>query len=223
MPTARDLCLSCALLLVPVAALAGSGCRSDAYYKTLETFGKHKRELLVDRVQGARDDQQEAKAEFQDALAKFSEITGFRGGDLESFQKKLAGELEDCETHAKNVSDRIESIENVAEDLFEEWEKELAQYTNQDLKRSSEAKLRATKKSYAQLIEAMRRAEKKMQPVLAAFRDQVLFLKHNLNAQAIASLEDDVAKVESDVAKLVAEMNVSIDEANRFIAAMGKS
>jgi hypothetical protein len=32
----------------------------------------------------------------------------------------------------------------------------------------------------------MLKAEQKIQPVLGAFRDQVLFLKHNLNANAIA-------------------------------------
>ena len=34
----------------------------------------------------------------------------------------------------------------------------------------------------------MRLAESRIEPVLKSFRDQVLFLKHNLNAKAIASL-----------------------------------
>jgi hypothetical protein len=69
----------------------------------------------------------------------------------------------------------------------------------------------------------MRRAEDKMQPVLNAFRDQVLFLKHNLNARAIAALEGTVASLEAEVATLILDMEASIEEANRFIDEMGAS
>ena len=58
--------------------------------------------------------------------------------------------------------------------------------------------------------------------VLAAFRDQVLFLKHNLNAQAIASLETELASVRTDVSSLLKAMEVSIAEANAFIKDMSQ-
>ena len=60
-----------------------------------------------------------------------------------------------------------------------------------------------------------------MAPPLAAFRDQVTFLKHNLNAQAIASLETQVVSIETDVKKLVADMEASIAEADSFIKTLG--
>ena len=63
----------------------------------------------------------------------------------------------------------------------------------------------------------MKDAASKMDPVLAAFKDQSLFLKHNLNARAIASLETDLAKVKTEVAELIQEMEASIAEANAFI------
>ncbi|MBT8332743.1 MAG: DUF2959 domain-containing protein, partial [Deltaproteobacteria bacterium] len=80
--------------------------------------------------------------------------------------------------------------------------------------------LAETKRQYAQLIGAMKRAERKIDPVLNAFRDQVLYLKHNLNAQAIASLQSELVSIESDVARLIREMDASIKEANSFIASM---
>jgi len=66
----------------------------------------------------------------------------------------------------------------------------------------------------------MRRAEDKMDPVLVVFLDQVLFLKHNLNAKAIASLQDELVAVEEDVALLVKDMEESIAEAEWFISTM---
>ena len=120
------------------------------------------------------------------------------------------------------MTSRIGSVERVSAALFSEWETELEQYTNAELRAGSEKQLKATRKKYDQMIAAMHRAEEKMQPVLSAFRDQVLFLKHNLNARAIASIEGTAGELETDVAQLIAEMQVSIDEADAFIEQMGE-
>ncbi len=66
----------------------------------------------------------------------------------------------------------------------------------------------------------MKQAEARMAPVLARFNDQVLFLKHNLNAAAIAGLQPQAAAIQTDVAALVREMEASINEANAFISQM---
>jgi ElaB/YqjD/DUF883 family membrane-anchored ribosome-binding protein len=208
-----------AQLVVTVLFLAG--CQR-AYYKTMETFGYHKREILVDRVEDARDAQEDAKEQFQSALEKFTAVVDFSGGELEEKYKELKTELDNSESKAKTVRTRIRKVEDVAEALFDEWESELSQYTNDNLRRSSEQKLDQTRQRYSQLIDAMKRAETKIAPVLSAFRDQVLFLKHNLNAQAIASLHEELVSVEAEIASLIKEMEASIAEADSFIKAMGR-
>jgi len=186
----------------------------------MEKFGYQKREILVDRVQEARDVQEEAKEQFQSALEEFSAVVNFRGGELETKYEKLNAEFKDCKSKADAVSNRISSVQDVAEALFDEWEAELKQYSNHNLRRASQRKLTQTRQHYAQLISAMKRAEAKMDPVLAAFQDQVLYLKHNLNAQAIASLQDELLSVEADIESLIKEMEASIAEANSFIKTM---
>lgn len=205
---------------VLVLSLAAVGC-SSVYYNTMETFGRHKRDILVNRVQNARDGQEEAKEQFGSALEQFSAIVAFDGGDLQSQYNALKAEYDRSESKARDVSKRIASVEDVAGALFAEWEKELDQYNSADLRRRSEQQLADTKVRYFELISVMQRAESKMQPVLDTLHDQVLYLKHNLNARAIASLEGTAAGLKSDVAALVAEMNKAIAEADRFIAAMG--
>ena len=201
--------------------MAITSCQS-IYYKTMEAFGHHKRDLLVSCVQEARDAQEDAKEQFQSALEKFSAVVDFRGGELKEIYEGLKTELDRSESKAKAVSNRISDVDDVASALFKEWESELEQYANQDLRRSSEQKLRQTRQRYSQLIGAMKRAEAKIAPVVTAFRDQVLFLKHNLNAQAIASLQDELVSVETDIASLIKEMEASIAEADAFIRSMGK-
>ena len=168
-------------------------------------------------VEDARDSQDEAKEQFKSALDRFTAVLRFDGGDLEDKYRQLDKEYQRSLEGAEEVRDRIDSVENVAEDLFAEWEKELKQYSRSDLRRSSERKLKATRSHYQRLIRAMRRAEKSMDPPLAAFQDQVLYLKHNLNARAIASLKGELASVKSDIGTLIRDMEKSIAEADSFI------
>jgi hypothetical protein len=204
-------------LLLPL--LLATGCQS-AYYATMEKFGVHKRDLLVDEVEEGRAEQKEAAEQFQSTYEVFRELTGFKGGDLEEVYDKLSGELEDCEEDAGDLRTHIEDIERVATDLFDEWHDELGEMENESLRRQSETMLKDTRARYGDLIKAMERSEDKMEPVLQAFRDHVLFMKHNLNAKAIAALQDVVIDIEDDVASLIAEMQKSIAESDEFLKAM---
>lgn len=217
LPTSPLSRLSVAGLSVAMALLAG--CQT-MYYETMEKFGYEKRDLLVERVDEAREAQQEAKDQFQSALDQFIAVTGFSGGELQQQYEELKREYEASEKKAESVRNRITAVEQVAEDLFEEWEAELDQYTNARLRANSKRQLEDTRARYLQLIGAMKRAENKIEPVLATFLDQVLFLKHNLNARALASLRTDLAAVESDIAELIREMNTSIAEADDFVRSM---
>ena len=196
-----------------------SGCNS-LYYGTMEKFGKYKRDILVDRVKSARDAQQETKEQFTSALDKFKSVVNVPSGKLQEKYDLLKGELDKSEAKAAAVKERIADVEDVSKALFDEWTKELDQYKNADLRAESKKKLDQTRQKYTLLINAMKKADSKIEPVLSAFRDQVLFLKHNLNAQAVASLQSEVTTMEADTGKLIEEMEKSIAEADTFIKTM---
>ena len=201
------------------AGLTLGGCAGTTIAMK-EKLGYAKREQLVDQVQDARDEQEEAREQFATTLEEFKALTGYDGGDLEKTYNRLKRELERSEDAAGDVSGRIRGIERVADALFDEWEDELGQYESASLRRASEDQLEDTRGRYGQLINAMKDAESRMGPVLSAFNDQVLFLKHNLNARAIASLDRTVLELEGEVDRLIEEMNASIAEANAFIESM---
>ena len=202
-----------------VSGLVFFGCKS-AYYATWEKLGWAKRDILVDRVKDARDDQDAAKKQFKTTLERFQEVTNFQGGDLEAKYNKLKSEYDACAGRVNDVKKRIASVESVANDMFAEWKDELKQYQSDELRKSSEQKLNETKDRYNQLITVMKKAEGKMDPVLKRFNDQVLYLKHNLNAQAIASLQTTAAGINTDVTALIKDMEASIAEADDFIKQM---
>lgn len=203
---------------VLVLALLG-GC-SSAYYKTMESFGVEKRDILVDRVEEARDAQDSASEQFASALEQFRATVNFDGGNLEKIYDRLNTEYESSVSEAQDVSDRIDAVEHVATDLFKEWDQELEQYSRKDLRNSSARLLKDTRTRYDKLMTSMRRAETSMQPVLDAFHDQVLYLKHNLNARAIGALRNELDTIERDTARLITQMQKAIADANAFIDSM---
>lgn len=211
-------------LLVPALGVAGTlltaaGC-SSTRIALAEQFGYAKREQLVARVEEARDGQQDAKKQFESALQEFIAVTGATDAELEAKYSKLKKELDRSKSRADAVRDRITSVENVGEALFREWKAELKSYQSESLRAESQRQLNETRDKYDRLVGAMKNAASKMDPVLAAFNDQVLFMKHNLNARAIAALQGNVTQLQGDIATLVAEMEASIAEANAFIEGM---
>lgn len=208
-----------AIAMAALVGVAGLACRST-YYAAWERLGYEKRHLLADRVEEGREAQQEAQEQFVSTLERFKALTGFDGGELEDVYDDLSAEYERSEARATEVRERIDAIEQVAGDLFDEWESEIDEISRADLRARSAEGLRETRDRYGELIRAMHRAEARMDPVLTAFRDQVLFLKHNLNARAVASLEGTVQGIEGDVDALVRDMQEAIEEADRFLATM---
>ena len=62
--------------------LALTGCAS-VQYSALEKVGIHKRDILVDRVEDARDSQTETREELVSAYEELSSLIDYDGGELE--------------------------------------------------------------------------------------------------------------------------------------------
>ena len=204
------------LSIVLLTTVFMSGCET-AYYGINEKFGRLKNDILVDRVEDAMSAQEDAKEEFKDAFEQFEAVVGVPESELKSIYRKLSSAYEDAEEKAAAVTSRIAAVDDVSGDLFEEWADEIEQISSASLRSKSKTQLNTSKRKYAGLIKAMRQAESRMQPVLNSFKDHVLFLKHNLNAQAISSLKGDLGGIESDVSRLIEEMERSIAQAQDFI------
>lgn len=197
------------------------GCES-AYYRGMEKFGVHKRDILVDRVEDVQSAQKDGQEQFRSALEQFRALVNVDAGELGETYQRLDKEYRDSVAAADRIRERINSVESVAEALFDEWQDELDQYQSGALRADSASKLRETREHYKKLMAAMRRAEARLDPVLKPLHDQVLYLKHNLNARAIGALRGELASINSDVDALVKAMEQSIAEADRFIEQMNR-
>lgn len=210
--------VSLGLLLIVGITLA-TGCRS-VMYSTYEKFGVYKRDLLKKRVLAARNEEKEAGEQFKDALTRLRELYGNQNTPLEKTYDRLKSEYDASVSKADAVRKRVRDMETVAADLFSEWEKEIKEISSESMRASSRDQLRQTRGRYEEMHASLKRAEESMAPVLTKFRDHVLFLKHNLNAQAIASLKGEAVSIQNDIARLIEDMNRSIEQADTFIKQM---
>ena len=207
-------------ILFAMPLLGGCAAGREIYYNAWSKLGQERRDIFVSRVKNARVAENDAKEDFRTTLEKFQDITGAKGGDLETKYKKLQSAYDSCKSRADKVSDKIQAVENVANSMWSEWSKENAQFTDAGKKAENEKLLEETKVKYQKLLMAMKSTEAKMKPVLGKFNDVVLDLKHKLNASAIASLQGTAVQIEADVKGLIKDMEASIAEADAFIAGM---
>ena len=207
-------------LLIAMLTLSTLGGCKSAYYNVMGKLGYEKRDLLVDQVQDARKQQAETKETFASALDRFRASFDFDGGDIEQAYDKLSGEYDDMEREAERLRAEIDEVEDIADDLFDEWEDDIDDQTNADYRRLMKDQRSSTMKAYRAMIGKMHEAESKIDPVLNAFQERALLLKSALNAKMIASLETTSQELIGDIETLIREMNESIAEADEFIAAM---
>ena len=178
---------------------------------------KEPRDVLVDRVEDARNAQQDGAEQFRDALTEFKAVVGMPATELERQYNKLNSAFERSKKAAGEINDRVDRVVAASNRLLDEWREELDDYNDPALRRAAEQQFDQTRDQATRLIESMRDIEDRMQPVLASFQDQVLYLKHNLNLSAISALEGEASVIESNVDLLIADMNRSIAEADAFI------
>jgi septal ring factor EnvC (AmiA/AmiB activator) len=207
------------LLIAFAGIFVLAGC-SSLYYGAMEKAGVHKRDIMVDRVKSARDTQNEVKEQFLTAMEQYKSVVNFQGGDLEKEYEKLNATLEKTEAGADEVRKKIRDVEDVSEALFKEWRSEIKQYSSDSLRQASQRQYDLTRKKYTELIDAMKNAESRLEPALVPLRDQVLFMKHNLNARAIAALGGELTGVQTNVDRLVGEIESAVAQADEFIQSL---
>lgn len=209
------------LATTTLASLTGCGVTDKAYYSLWEKFGYEKRDLLVSQVTDAREQQEDTREQFSSALEEFRATFNSEENQLSKAYDALNDNYDDSEAAAEQLREEIAKVKDVAGDLFSEWDAEIEEQTNASFKASMAKQKSATVSSYNSMVAKMDEAAASMDPVLQAFKERVLFLKSSMNAQALASLQENSAELVGDIEGLIGEMNKSIAEADAFIAEMG--
>ncbi|MCH2207858.1 MAG: DUF2959 domain-containing protein [Lentisphaerales bacterium] len=190
---------------------------SQVYYSTWEMLGKEKRHLLIGHVEDFSEEQAETAEVFESVVERIQSEYSLDGGELETTYKKIKADYDECEGRHKDLLARIDKVDSIAEDLFEEWVSEISEISNAKLRQQSQSSQKESHTKFQRLSQAMHKSATKIPPILTKLKDNMLFLKHNLNAKAVGSLGKEMASIQEDIQILIKDMKASISEAEAFI------
>ncbi len=205
-------------LLLVIATML-TGC-TTVYYATWEQLGKEKRDLLKDNVLAARHEQREASQGFRDALTQLRSTYQVPPSRLQAVYEELRGHQKRLTRRYEDLDGRITKLNTIAMDLFSEWREEAESMSNREFHKRSLEQLAEAQDRYRQMQTALTETRNRCRPVLNQFNEYVLFLKHNLNAQALGALHGEAQEIIEGLGHLIEQLNNSISETDAFIATL---
>lgn len=195
------------LLLIPAALL--SGCQ--ALDPARGSFGLHRRDRLVQELDHTNYALLEVQRVFASAKTELEEFETKSDQTLRERHVQLSECYSRCEEAATAAEAAIAALENGARRFFLGWDSELFDYTDPDARKASRIQLEKSRSEYETMIAKVRETEQLMGAVVDEFRDYVSFLRHNLNIQEFASLNDPSADLEARIEALVDDLGRSLD------------
>lgn len=209
---ARTTALALLALLSAACATGGASIRvlggSDAPHRE-----------LVEHVHAAGAEACAAHADFRAAFELYQRLTAPQAVELEALSEQFEAALEECHDHAEELAERLEGARREHEALLEGWNAELARFSGETLRGKSEAMLQDTEARSQHVLAALERAQGSLQPVLLKLQDYALFFHHNLNARAIATLQDTYKGFDAEFRVLEGEFLRAEREVAGFLAA----
>lgn len=201
------------LLLASLLLLGGGGIASpdDGHQRTAEHIKK---------IERADKEMNEARKQVGKALEAYGTLLGEQEEHRRSAYKDLVKALERCEEMSKELRERREDMDKQAEKFFKDWKKSLKDIKSSDLESRSERRLEDTRERYRRVSDRWREMRERYQPVTSRLEDQVVYLGHDLNADATSSLEQDAREVQAEADALFRAMDEFEAEAQGYVSSL---
>lgn len=204
------------LFITGFLALFATLACDRAYYKMWEALGREKRDLLTSEIKQTRESQSKLQTEFVATFERIKKEYTFEGGEVENTYRALSKDYKALDERRNSVTKHVEKVDALAEDLFEEWRKEANDMNDTSLRSQSLTKLEQSQAKFAEVAQKYAGMLEVVNGSLKRLHDHVIFMKHNLNAQALGALKRELHAMQPELDRLVAEINRSIALASEF-------
>ncbi len=200
-------------VLILASMVCLTGCVGGAY----KSSGQYKRDILIDRIEKARQCHERAKNQFEVVLINYSNVVDTAKGDLHDEYNKLSRQYNKTKAITKEISRRVVDVEKIGKSLFRDWEDELEGYENETIRRTSEEHLDTTRSNYLKVVHSLKDTQRRTENILKSLSDQMLFLSQNLNVGALKSFKEEITALKDDLKSLIKKMEKGIEEAEKFV------
>ena len=184
--------------------------------------GHRQTDRLISRADRALRSIGEAKEQLQTTLEIYNSIFE-GGGDTRRIHRDLTRAIDRSEDRREDVRRRVADMESEAHTFFAQWMKSLDEISSESLRQRSQARLNEARVRYGEILTEGRTASAMFEPLMGALRDQVVFLGHDLNPSAIASLKPDAEKLNAQAESLLSGIERTQRKISGYIASLKPS
>jgi chromosome segregation ATPase len=162
----------------------------------------------------------ETKVQLMKTIDVYNALMADNAKDRKKLYKNLQNEMNNTEKRRAKIDEEAAQMKTEADTLFTQWAESAAAIEKLDLRKRSEERLEATKASYAEIQSVGQKAADLYPPFMKALQDQIAYLGHDLNAEAVASLAPEAAKLNEEAEALTRSLDDTISTANEKIGAL---
>lgn len=162
----------------------------------------------------------QTKVQLMKTMDVYNALMADDAQDRKKLYKNLQKEMSNTEKRRAKIDEEAAKMKTEADTLFTQWAESAAAIENPDLRKRSEERLEATKASYAEIRVVGQKAADLYPPFMKALQDQITYLGHDLNAEAVASLAPEAAKLNEKAQALTRSLDDTISTANQRIGAL---
>jgi hypothetical protein len=159
-----------------------------------------------------------AKLQLQKTMDAYNAVMAPEVKDRRDAYKQLQKEMANTDKRRADVSTRSTKMNAEADKLFKSWEESTARIQSPDLRKRSEDRLKKTQDRFAELRQTGQNASSQYESFMKTMQDQVVYLGHDLNPGAVASLKPDADKLNTRAQDLYAVIDKITTAANTNIS-----
>jgi hypothetical protein len=199
-------------VLAVLALAATAGAQTDEGVKQVERLVK----ASGDTVKAIG----ETKVQLMKTMEVYNSLFADEATDRRKIYNQIQKEMENTDRRRARISEEAAKMNAEADTLFKGWADSTAAIENPDLRERSEERLNATRASYGEIGTVGQKAADLYAPFMKALQDQITYLGHDLNPEAVASLKPDAEKLNERSDKLIQSIDDTIATANKNIGAL---
>lgn len=173
---------------------------------------------LVEAVEKVEGELDASKASMLAAVQALQKVTApdFEG-DAVKAHDELVDVIESSEDQANDLRKSIEKMQAAAEPVFDQWTKDLEAFSNPEMRQRSQVRLAASRERYDAVVAAVEPVLVEYEAINETLRDHILFLSHDLNPEAMATIQEDVKKVAKEASDLDGVFNSGRAAARAYV------
>ena len=195
---ARVVCIAM-LALIPGAMVVG-GCKASDP-KLAEAFAGQREGVLARALRISADMHERAALTADEALTNSDLAVQARRTDFDSYEDARRALLS-TEGRIRDAGKHAERVEFVAAELFDQWRRDLRQYTSDDLREQARERMESFESRTEAAIDNFQEARDTIEPVRRRVIDAALWLKHHRYQPS----PPDATRTPADQAAMEAEL-----------------